>query len=274
MLRRSVYRFDDDPVERTLIQLEKQFPVFSYVNIIKTQYVNQVPSIQVLNSIDSTSKEVMKSVIEALLRHVSYEVHDSIGLYFINEFIDNTGPNVKDVLIDMGIDLYELQLELHDAYLLNKRRKVIEENNRSDMNENTTNNTLGYTWKDISYWKHEEGSVYCNLYDNNGSVIDRINLDRVIRNYIEILSGEQELSTDDLQRTIHIYEREYTLLKLMLEQDMNAEAAMSFLQISREDLNDLVRKLHKMNMIEYISDNTVKLTDKAIEYVANDEKMV
>ncbi|MFC1749467.1 hypothetical protein ACFL2V_11750 [Pseudomonadota bacterium] len=227
-----------------------------------------------MNTFNDISKERMKDAVEALIRQVSYEVYDSIGLYFINEFVDYTGNNVKDVIIELGIDLFELQLEIHNAYLLEKRKSMITEDS-IDMNgdEMDPNNLLGYSWKDISYWKHEEDSVYCNLYDKNNTVIDRINLDRVIRNYIEVLSGERNLDPDDLEKTIHIYEQEYTLLKLMLDQDMEAETAMSLLQISKDDLNQLVQKLHQMNMIQYISENTVKLTDKAIDYVSTDEKM-
>ena len=274
MLRRSVFRFDNDPIENTLKSLSSKYPFFSQVNIIKTQYVNQVPSIQVLNTFNDISKERLKDAVEALIRQVSYEVYDSIGLYFINEFVDYTGNNVKDVIIELGIDLFELQLEIHNAYLLEKRKSMITEDS-IDMkgDEMDPNNLLGYSWKDISYWKHEEDSVYCNLYDKNNTVIDRINLDRVIRNYIEVLSGERNLDPDDLEKTIHIYEQEYTLLKLMLDQDMDAETAMSLLQISKDDLNQLVQKLHQMNMIQYISENTVKLTDKAIDYVSTDEKM-
>jgi hypothetical protein len=273
MLRRSVFRFDNDPIENTLKSLSSKYPFFSQVNIIKTQDVDQVPSIQILSTIDDISKEKMKNAIEALIRQVSYEVYDSIGLYFINEFVEYTGSSIKDVIIELGIDLFELQLEIHNAYLLEKRKSMItEKSNDKNRDEIDSNNLLGYSWKDISYWKLEEDSTYCNLYDKNNTVIDRINLDRVIRNYIEVLSGERILDPDDLEKTIHIYEQEYTLLKLMLDRDMDAETAMSMLQISKDDLNQLVQKLHQMNMIQYISENTVKLTDKAIDYVSADEK--
>lgn len=274
MLRRSVFKTDNDPIEKTLKNLSGKYPLFSQINVIKKQYVDQPPSIQVLNTIDDISKKKMKDAIEDLIRSVSYEVYDTIGLYFINEFIDYTDNNVKNIIIELGINLFDLQLEIHNAYLLEKRKMSIKKDS-NDINDDkkNSNNFLGYSWRDISYWKHEEGSVYCNLFDNNGNVIDRINLDRVIHNYVEILSGEKNLDSDELEKTIHIYEQEYTLLKLMLDQDMDAETAMSLLDISKEDLNQIVKKLHEMNMIQYISENTVKLTDEAIDFVSTDEKM-
>ena len=190
IIRRSVYRFDDDPIENSIKQLSQRFPLFSQIQIIKNQYTNQPPIIQVLDSVDAVPDEEMRNAIDSFIRQISYEVYDEIGLYFITEFIDVIGSKVKDAIIGLGVDLHQLQLELHDAYMLGKRSRFESDESVRDQKELINpSNHLRYRWKDVSYWKHESGSVYCNLYDGDGKIIDRINLDRVIKNYIEIVNS-------------------------------------------------------------------------------------
>jgi hypothetical protein len=55
-------------------------------------------------------------------------------------------------------------------------------------------NLLGYSWDSVSSRRHEPGNKYCILYDNQGRIIDKLNLDRIIQNQVEKLS--EYLDTD------------------------------------------------------------------------------
>jgi hypothetical protein len=131
---------------------------------------------------------------------------------------------------------------------------------------------IGYGWGDVSHWKHEPGSKYCTLYDKKGNVLDRLNIDRIIQNYIERLSGYIDVDPREIEKETAVVEKEYELLKLLLERDMDAETAMTLLHITKDGLNDMIRKLSQMEMLQYIDFNTIELTDVGIGYLSKKDK--
>jgi Mn-dependent DtxR family transcriptional regulator len=53
---------------------------------------------------------------------------------------------------------------------------------------------------------------------------------------------------------------------------MDAETALHRLKISREELNNIIRKLSQMEMLQYVDFNTVELTDVGIGYLSKKDK--
>ena len=58
------------------------------------------------------------------------------------------------------------------------------------------------------------------------------------------------------------------MLQLMLERDMDADTAMHKLGLSRDDLNNMIRKLAKMELLQYIDFDTLELTETGITYLS------
>jgi hypothetical protein len=131
---------------------------------------------------------------------------------------------------------------------------------------------LGYDWGNVSHWKHEPGSKFCTLYDKKGKVLDRLNLDRIIQNYVERLSGYIDVDPREIEKESRIYEKEYQLLQLLLEQDMDAETALYKLKITRNELNNMIRKLSQMEMLQYVDYNIVEITDVGIGYLTKKDQ--
>ena len=104
-------------------------------------------------------------------------------------------------------------------------------------------------------------------------MLDRLNLDRIIQNYVERLSGFKDVDPREIEKETAIYEKEYELLKLLLERDMDAETAMNLLHITREDLNKIIRKLSEMEMLQYINYDTMELTEVGIGYLTKKDKI-
>ena len=78
-----------------------------------------------------------------------------------------------------------------------------------------------------------------------------------------------ELSIIDRELTKwKLYEKEYNLLKLMMERDMDAETAVHMLQVSKEELNMMIRKLSNMEMLQYVDYDTLELTDLGINFLS------
>ena len=49
---------------------------------------------------------------------------------------------------------------------------------------------------------------------------------------------------------------------------MDADTAMHMLKLSREELNNIIRKLSQMEMLQYVSYDTIELTDVGIGYIS------
>jgi hypothetical protein len=111
------------------------------------------------------------------------------------------------------------------------------------------------------------------LYDKQGNVVDRLNLDRIIQNYVEKLSGVTDVDIREIEKDAVVYEKEYELLKLMLERDMDAETAMHVLKISREELNGMIKKLSEMEMLQFVDYNTLEITETGIGYLSKKGKV-
>ena len=66
-------------------------------------------------------------------------------------------------------------------------------------------------------------------------MLDRLNLDRIIQNYVERLSGYIDVDPREIEKETKVYAKDYELLKLLLEKDMDAETAIHMLNISRNE---------------------------------------
>ena len=103
-------------------------------------------------------------------------------------------------------------------------------------------------------------------------MLDRLNIDRIIQNYVEKLSGYMDVDPREIEKETAVYEKEYDLLKLLLERDMDAKTAMVLLHLTKDELNNMIRKLSQMEMLHYIDFNTVELTDVGIGYLSKKDR--
>jgi len=267
--RRTSSRFADDVIRSSLKILKERYPFLKGVVIKQQGSQSEDDDICIKKSmIDSIPSERIGKTIESLVRMVYDELNEEAGLYFITELKEHLGKKMSKQLVKTGIDLDQIQLEQHHAWERRERKKAIKEGKA----EGDQKNLLGYTWDKVSSWHHEEGSKFCTLYDEKGEVVDRLNLDRIIQNYVETLSGVTTSDPTELQKELRIFEQEYTLLKLMHKQDMDAETAMQLLNVTRDKLNEMIKKLTNMEMIRYVSDDVIEITREGVDFVSTQEK--
>jgi predicted DNA-binding protein (UPF0251 family) len=267
--RRTSLKFADEAVGSTIKTLEGKYNFLKFVDITKGDMTEGGFAVSVSPDIDTVNPAVVGKAIEALIRIVYNDMNEEAGLYFVNEVKENAGKEITRKIVDCDVDLEQLQLEQHYSYRRRERKRAIAEATRAGkLSRKRPENLIGYSWGKVSHWKHEPGSKYCTLYDKEGNILDRLNLDRIIQNYVERLSGQIDVDPREIEKEISIYEKEYELLKLLLERDMDAETAMHKLKISREELNKIIRKLSQMEMLQYVDFNTVELTDAGIGYLS------
>ena len=266
--RRTSSKFADDVIQSSLSLLKERYPFLDSVTIRSQSSQNDEDIAINESEINPIPPERVGKTIEGLIRMVYDELNEEAGLYFITELKEHIGQKLSKQLLRIGIDLDQIQLEQHHAWERRERKKALKEGAADGSGENL----LGYTWEKVASWHHEDGSKFCTLYDEEGNVVDRLNLDRIIQNYVETLSGVTTANPEELQKELRIFEREYTLLKLMHEQDMDADTAMQLLQVTRDKLNNMIKKLTNMEMIRYVSDDVIELTQDGIQYVSTQEQ--
>jgi hypothetical protein len=271
--RRTTSKFADEAIGATIKTLESRYDFMKYVRVRKSEIPNEGYAIHVYSDIDSINPELIGKAIEALVRVVYNDLSTEAGLYFVSELKDQAGEEITRMISDFDVDLDQIQLEQHYAFRRRERKKAISEAaSIGKLDRIKPDNLLGYTWGRVSYWRHELGSKYCTLYDKKGVVLDRLNLERIIQNYVERLSGYVNVDEKIIEKESRIYEKEYEFLKLLLERDIDAELAMHILKISRRELNDMIKKLTQMEMLQYINFNTVEITDTGVGYLSKKEK--
>jgi len=267
--RRTSSKFAEEAIGSTIKTLESKFEFMKYVDISKPDISDAGFAVSISSNIENVRPEIIGKAIEALIRVVYNDIGDEAGLYFVTELKERTGDEITRMILDCEVDLEQVQLEQHYAFRRKERKKSISEATRRGIpRRGQTKNLLGYGWGNISHWKHEPGSKFCTLYDKKGKVLDRLNLDRIIQNYVERLSGYIDVDPHEIEKESRIYEKEYELLQLLLEQDMDAETAVHKLKITRDELNDMIRKLSQMEMLQYVDYNIVEITDVGIGYLS------
>lgn len=271
--RRTSERTADETIGSSIKTLENKYDFLKYINTPRRGITKNGFAINIAPDIESISRERIGKAIESLIRVVYNDFSEEAGLYFITELKNHTDNQVTTMIRDLDVDLDQIQLEQHHAFRRRERKKKIEKMaKKGQLDGKKPENLLGYTWTNVSHWRHEKGSKFCTLYDKEGKVIDRLNLDHIIKNYVEKLSGYVDIDPHEMEAKAQIYEKEYKLLKLMLERDMDAETAQHMLHVSKEELNNMIQKLSEMEMLQYVSFDTIEITETGIGYISKKEQ--
>jgi hypothetical protein len=185
------------------------------------------------------------------------DIQDKGGLYFMKEFRELAGEKTLEILKEFGVDFSLLSMEQKHAY--------------QQKNESSSGDVgmLGYSWSDVSKWKYDDRNNVCILYNNNEDVLDKLNLDAIIKEHIERITGIDDV--DDTDDTFQIkterFQKEIDLLQLLRSKDIDIESALAILQISEDELEHMVKRLMNLGFLEYVDVDIVKITDKGMQYI-------
>jgi hypothetical protein len=263
--RRTTQRYADDIISSSIESMKDDYEFFNGIQIHQYDAAEDEMDIEVEHVVNHISEYDLGKSISSLLRLLYTEMNEQVGLYFLTELLEYTDKPVTNKIRQLEIDLDQIQNEQHLLYIRREKQKQARAKKSGGKDEE---NLLGYTWGSVSSWKHEPGSPFCVLYDKNGKVLDRINLDRVIQHYVERLSGVTEKeykSFAEYEQQVQILEKDYALLEMMQTRDMDADSAANQLRVTQEELNEMIRKLTRVEMIHFTSHDTVELTEKALE---------
>jgi len=265
--RRTLDSFALQTLKTTLEKLQTKFEFLTLVTIHDDFFSED----GVHTTFDPTFETIPPShlgqAIDALIRVIYLEltetIGDDVGLYFITEVKEHLGEAVVDELRSDGVQFERIQSEQHLRYQGNEPHRAPLKLPRKEQGEPR------YTWETVSTWKYEDN--ICFLYDEQGRLLDTLQLDLIIEDYVErVTEAQQQPPLAAPQTTLlTVSEKETQLLEMIRRRDTDVGSAVALLHISRQKLDTMVQKLLQLEMLQSLSDTEVKLTEKGLQYLAN-----
>ena len=225
------------------------------------------------SEVNSIEPFIIAKAIENIVQVVYLDLKEKAGFFFIKELMRNAGENVISNLKDIGVDLELIQIQQHYLYRRQSRGAVGKINKGQEQLDNVS--LLGYSWKNVSNWKFDTDKKTCVIYDKNGTELDRLNLDTIVRNYISSISADGSGVTDENKeeiRKIQLTKKEFELLNMIQSQDTDFESATALLHMAPGELEDTIRKLLSHELLHYVSSDEVALTEIGIQYLKERKK--
>lgn len=266
--RRTLDSFALKILKTTLEKLETKFDFLGFITIHDDFFSEEGIQATIDHAVDSIEPSLLGNALDALIRVVYLEltetIGDDVGFYFITEVKEHLGDVYVDELQKYGIHLEKIQDEQHMRYQMKGTRPVSE-----PFLYNNEQNTLPYTWDTVSTWRYDNN--VCFLYDTHGRVLDTLQLDLIIEDYVERVTEAQRHHLVSVPKTsiLKITEKENQLLKLMKQRDIDKEYAVTVLHMSHQKFDAMIQKLLQLEMLQYISENEVKLTEKGLDYLSS-----
>lgn len=264
--RRTLDSFAVKVVKTVVKTLDREFDFLKYVEIKDAVYSEMDEIVTVTSDLDSIEPSKIGKAIDIVLREVYIELIDEAGLYFISELKEYIGEKYVLAIKNLGVDLDDIQSEQHQLYSLQDRKKsgpTIETEMGQKAERIDDAKLLDYTWNDVSNWEYDNNVV--SLYGDEGDLLDKLHLDMLIEDYVNRYTKDKEAIPTS--KMFEIDEKEHEFLQMLRSRDMDIELAKVLLHISREKLDNMVQKLLELEMLQHISFNEVKLTEKGINYL-------
>jgi hypothetical protein len=269
--RRTLDSFALQTLKTTIETLEKKFDFLRFVHISDDFFVNEGTNTTIDARFDTIEPSRLGEALDALIRVIYLEVTemvgDDAGLYFISEFKDHLSDVYIDELRRCGVRLDSIQTEQHLRYQMKGLQHApVAQGDEEEAEEPE------YTWETVSTWKYDNN--VCLLYDETGKLLDTLQLDLVIEEYIQRVSETKKHQLVPLPKTtmLRVTEKENELLELMRRRDSDVQSAVALLHISRQKFDTMIQKLLQLEMLQYISDNEVKLTEKGLQHLSEHNK--
>jgi hypothetical protein len=269
--RRTLDSFAIQILQTTVKKLETKFNFLSSVSIQADFFSEGGINATFDPSFDTIEPSRLGEAIDALIRVTHLElienIGEDVGLYFITELKDYLGDSYMDELRDLGVHFESIQTEQHKRYQMKglqlhppsaPKRKEQEE--------------LAYTWDSVSTWKYDNN--VCLLYDERGKLLDTLQLDLIIEEYVERVTESKNQNPVYLLKTtmLKVTDKENELLEMIRRHDTDVRSAIALLHISSQKFDTMIQKLLKLEMLQYISDNEVKLTEKGLQHLSSNQK--
>jgi hypothetical protein len=269
--RRTLDSFAIQILITTTKNLQKKFDFLRFVSINDDFFTSGGITATIDEKFDTIEQSRLGQAIDALIRVIYLEltetVGDDVGLFFITELKDHLGDQTVDHLRTCGVHLEAIQNERHMHYQMRGLQPAPPLFPGEDEQIEPD-----YSWDTVSTWKYDNN--VCLLYDEHGKLLDTLQLDLIVEDYIERVTESKKHQVISAPKTtmLRVTEKENDLLELMRRRDSDVESVVALLHISRQKFDTMIQKLLALEMVQYISDNEVKLTEKGLQYLSEQKR--
>ena len=246
-----------------LKKLEREYDFLKFVEVKEALSADVKDMVTVASDIDAVEPGSIGEAIDTIIRVTYMDLEEDAGIYFITELKERLGETYVAEIRKQGVDLERIEAEQHDLYNLRERKDVPPEIDEEA--ERKKEDKVKYTWDTVSTWKYENN--VCFLYDNKGTLLDTLQLDMIVEEYVRRVAEFKETSPTT-STMFRINEKEDELLKLLHSRDIDVDLALVRLHVSRQKLDAMVTKLLEFEMLQYVSDMELKITEKVIAYLS------
>jgi hypothetical protein len=269
--RRTLDSFAIQILKTTVKKLETKFNFLNSVSIQADFFSEGGINATFDPSFDTIEPSRLGEAIDALIRVTHLEltetIDEDVGLYFITELKDHLGDSYVDELRNLGINFESIQTEQHKRYQMRGPQLKPPSGPKGEAQEE-----LPYNWDSVSTWKYDNN--VCLLYDEQGKLLDTLQLDLIIEEYVERVTESKNQNSVPSPKTtmLKVTDKENKLLDMIRRRDTDVQSAIALLHISNQKFDTMIQKLLKLEMLQYISDKEVKLTEKGLQHLSRQQK--
>jgi len=266
--RRTSNNYSIMIINDILKTMKDKFDFLKYVKVIKTGHSEDDDEVlNIKDDLDSIDPAEIGKAIESIIRIASMNMKDkNAGLYVITELKEHIKDRYITALKSRSVDIDLIQIEQHYFYKQKKMEISLPNSYQKIKSKKEKNSSfaslINFAWDKVAFWEYKDN--VCAIYDKKGNILDRLPLDKIVKDYIIEMTGFNELPLNS-DKIVELNEKEYEFIQLLYSKDMDAEEARQLLQISRKELSIIVRKLLVYEILQYISYDMVMLTESGIK---------
>jgi len=264
--RRTSLTISSAFIEAILKTLEKKYDFLKHIKIKNMTYFEGDPinAIEIKKSeINSIAPEKIGEAIESIIRVLCMDLEEETGLFFLQELKEKLDSNFHEKLEECGVDLELLRLEQRHLFEQLERKKQYLHSEDETADSEFKIEIPNYSWKEVATFKYKNN--VCFLYDKHGKPLDRLHVSKIIEYYVRTLTdfGKLVLKKDNVELT----EREYRLLELLHDRDLDEESAKYFLDATTAEFTYTLQQLVRYEYLQYVTFDEIRITEKGIRTV-------
>lgn len=247
--------------------IENKFEFLKYVNVICAgQLENEDGIIHIVGDIDSIDASEISKAIESIIRITSSSMKDKEARkYFITELKKYIKEPYILELKKHNIDLDKIQSEQDydgtEEKSNNSPPNYYYKLKPKDDKLRSFASLLNFAWDKVAFWEYKDN--VCIIYDKKGNVLDRLPLDKIIKDYIIEMTGFHEIPLNS-HNIVELNDKEYEFINLLYSKNLDAEEAMKLLELDMDQLSDIIRKLLVNEVLKYISYDKLMQSESGI----------
>ena len=247
-------------LSQVLMTLRVRYPFLRNISVKNGGYYDQ-NMVSVSSEINGVAPHEIGQVVQSVVRMLCIDLEEESGLFFIREFRDKLGESYVVQCGYFGVDLDLLQLEqMHLHEQLEKSRALIHHDPKP-----LQTHLLAYSWENIASFVYHNN--LCFAYDRDGKLLDKLKVSDLLEFYVRTNTDFERFTKKE--ERLDITEKDIELLIILHTKDLDKEYAKYLLHVSEDEFCDMIKRLLKYELLQSISEDEIRLTEKGITVIEN-----